>query len=156
MADTSYRSIAAGRAWYGATIAEFLGADPDTVVGRLTTSSDFDVLTTQRDAWLTQIQILQRQLGGLTGSIFMEFSIPRMGRRIDTVLVIGPVVFAVEFKVGESEFERSAIDQAWDYALDLKNFHEGSLSAAVVPILVATDARTSHPIELRSDSDGVR
>ena len=59
---------------------------------------------------------------------------------IDTVLVIGPIVFAVEFKVGDSIFDRSGVDQVWDYALDLKNFHEASHSASIVPILVATGA----------------
>jgi hypothetical protein len=63
-----------------------------------------------------------------------------MGRRIDVVLVIGPVVFVIEFKVGESDFTRAALDQVWDYALDLKNFHAASHDAALVPILVATEA----------------
>jgi hypothetical protein len=40
------------RAWYGASIADFLRADPDSIVGRLTTNSDFPVLLAQRDAWL--------------------------------------------------------------------------------------------------------
>ena len=70
----------------------------------------------------------------------MEFSIPRMGRRIDAVLLIGPIVFVVEFKVGEVDFDRAAIDQVWDYALDLKNFHEASHAAPIVPILIATGA----------------
>ena len=63
-----------------------------------------------------------------------------MGRRIDVVLVIGPVIFAIEFKVGEKTFDRSAIDQVWDYGLDLKNFHEASHDASIVPILIATEA----------------
>ena len=76
-----------------------------------------------------------------------------MGRRIDAVLVIGPVVFAIEFKVGEKTFDRSAIDQVWDYGLDLKNFHEASHDVSIVPILVATEAAESPPVELRVDSD---
>src|SRR5262249_28106493 len=47
------------------------------------------------------------------------------------------------------------IDQAWDYALDLKNFHEGSHAAPVVPILIATGASTSPPLELQADADKV-
>jgi hypothetical protein len=88
------------RAWYGATIAEFLHTESDQIVGRLTRNSDFTVLPTQRDAWLAQIALRQGQLGGLAGSRFLEFSIPRMGRRVDTVLLLGPVVCVVEFKVG--------------------------------------------------------
>src|SRR5262245_62174350 len=85
------------RAWFGGTIAEFLRMDSEMILGRLAKDSDFAVLTTQRDAWLTQIALLKNNLVGLTGSLFMEFNIPRMGRRVDTVLVIGPVVFVIEF-----------------------------------------------------------
>jgi len=89
------------RAWYSATIAESLADSPDAIVGRLTTHCDFTVLPTQRDAWLVQISLLQDQLQGLDGSIHMEFSIPRMGRRIDAVLLLGAAIFVVEFKVGD-------------------------------------------------------
>lgn len=143
------------RAWFASTISEFLQTDSVTVLGRLATHSDFAVLPTQRDAWLTQIAFLQSQLAGFSGSVFMEFSIPRMGRRVDAVLIIGPVVFLVEFKVGDCEFDRAGFEQVWDYALDLKNFHEASHSAPIVPILVATEALTSPPTELYPDGDNV-
>jgi hypothetical protein len=143
------------RAWYGASIADFLKAQPDTVIGRLSRNSDFALLPTQKDAWLEQIRLLQICLVGLTGSLFLEFNIPRMGRRIDAVLLIGPVVFVLEFKVGESVFERGALDQVWDYALDLKNFHEASHSVPIVPVLLATGAIVSAPLELRADEDRV-
>src|SRR2546423_5683503 len=84
------------RAWYGATIPDFLRMDSDTIVGRLTRNSDFTVLPAQRDAWLEEIRLLQTHLVGLPGALFLEFSIPRMGRRIDTVLLINSVVFVVE------------------------------------------------------------
>lgn len=114
------------RFWYGASTTEFLDADPNAVLGELTANCDFALIPTQRDAWLAQIEFLRSQLHGLAGSVFFEFNIPRMGRRIDVVLVTGPLVFAIEFKVGEKAFDRSAIDQVWDYGLDLKNFHEAS------------------------------
>jgi hypothetical protein len=69
------------------------------VVDQLATNCDFDLIPTQRDAWLAEIQLLHLQLNGANGSIFFEFNIPRMGRRIDVALVVGPVVFTVEFKV---------------------------------------------------------
>ena len=143
------------RSWYSASIADFLKANPEAVLGHLTANCDFTLIPTQRDAWLEQIQILRSGLSGLNGSVFFEFNIPRMGRRIDVVLVIGPVVFAVEFKVGEKTFDRAAIDQVWDYALDLKNFHEASHDVAIVPILVATEATESPSVGLRADTDMV-
>lgn len=149
------RPVSLSRAWFSSTIAEFLQTDSDTIVGRLTTHSDFAVLPSQRDAWVSQIDLLKRELGGLNGSVFMEFSIPRMGRRVDAVLIIGPVVFVVEFKVGDTEFDRAAVEQVWDYALDLKNFHEASHFVPIVPILIPTATDTSPPPELHADGDGV-
>ncbi len=66
----------------------------------------------------------KRSLSRFEGAIYFEYSIPRMGKRIDVVLLIGPAIFVLEFKIGEKEFLSYAIDQVWDYALDLKNFHE--------------------------------
>ncbi len=143
------------RAWFHSSIQRFLQLDADTVIGRLTQNSDVDVVPAQTDAWSTQIDILRGALRGLSGSVFLEFNIPRMGRRIDAVLLVGPVVFVVEVKVGETRFERAAINQVWDYALDLKNFHEGSHAASVVPILVATEASQAPPVELLFASDRV-
>jgi len=143
------------RAWYSALIAEFLQSQPATILGQLTTNCDFALLATQTDAWLAQIEFLQKHLTGLAGTLFLEFNIPRMGRRIDAVLLLGPVIFVIEFKVGESGFERAAVDQVWDYALDLKNFHEASHSASIVPILVATEAATSPSLNIQADEDKV-
>jgi Uncharacterized conserved protein (DUF2075). len=79
-------------------------------------------------------------LPGYHGKIYFEFDIPRMGKRIDVVLLIKSVIFVLEFKVGESDFNTAAIDQVWDYAIDLKNFHESSHEATIAPILIATQA----------------
>src|SRR6266496_1971941 len=141
------------RFWYGASIAEFVESNAEKIVGQLTLNSSFDIDRTQAVAWLAQIDFLQAEVNGFTGSIFFEFNIPRMGRRIDVVLVSGPVVFAIEFKVGEKVFDRSAIDQVWDYGLDLKNFHEASHDASIVPILIATEATKCPPIHLHADPD---
>ncbi len=143
------------RAWYGASITDFLKAKPDTIFGELVRNSNFALLPTQKGAWLAQIGILQDRLIGLTGSLFLEFNIPRMGRRIDAVLLVGPVVFVIEFKVGESAFDRAAVDQVWDYALDLKNFHEASHAVSILPILIVTEATKSAPFNLHADEDKV-
>ncbi len=155
LSETFHTAEISSRAWYGASITEFLQTQPDTVIGRLARNSDFAFLPTQKDAWLAQISLLQSCLVGLTGSVFFEFNIPRMGRRVDTVLLIGPVVFVIEFKVGESVFERTAVDQVWDYALDLKNFHEASHSVSIVPVLIATGATASASLKLCVDEDKV-
>lgn len=129
-------------------------ADAQFVIGSLTQNSDSPIVPAQREAWLSEIEILRSQVRGLEGWIFFEFNIPRMGRRVDVILVTGPIVFALEFKVGEKSFERAAIDQVWDYTLDLKNFHEASHNVSIVPILIATEAN-SPTVTFTADADNV-
>lgn len=149
-------SLPISRAWYGASIAEFLQSASDSVIGKLATNGEFSLLPTQRDAWLVQIKVLKTSLEGMTGSLFLEFNIPRMGRRIDAVVLSGPVIFVVEFKIGEATFDRASIEQVWDYALDLKNFHEASHAVSIVPILVCTKAVVKEAsICLHPDEDKV-
>ena len=138
------------RFWYGAAIADFLASDADDILGKLSRHAGDGHFSDQRDAWLAQIDLLQAQLIGLDGSIFFEFNIPRMGRRVDVILVLGSVIYALEFKVGETTYDRTAIEQVWDYALDLKNFHEASHNVAIAPILVATEAK---PISVKFEAD---
>ncbi len=143
------------RAWYEASIEAFLATEPDTVLGALTRSSGMNIDVTQRDAWLAEVNILQDQLRGLSGDIFFEFTIPRLGSRVDVALLIDAVIYLIEFKVGAKAFERAARDQAWDYALDLKNFHEASHNQTIVPLLVATDAEPSSKFDIQLASDRV-
>lgn len=128
------------RACYVAAVNDFLVATPETVLGVLLANSEMSVEPTQRNAWVEQIELLKVAVRGRQGTLFFEFNVPRMGRRIDAVLISGSVVFVIEFKVGESEYHRSDLNQVWDYALDLKNFHEASHSVPILPILVATRA----------------
>ena len=103
--------------------------------------NDFDLTGTQRDAWLEEAELLQRVLARHTGALYLEFTVPRMGRRIDVAVIIGPVIFVLEFKVGERTFSSQDVDQVVDYALDLHNFHEGSHDAYIAPVLICTRAR---------------
>lgn len=128
------------RAFFQSSIAEFPAEDA-VVLGRLVQQSSFAVESTQRDSWLTQIAILRKVFASFPdGRVYFEYSVPRLGKRIDVVLVIASVVFVIEFKVGETEFASHAIDQVYDYALDLKNFHEASHDLFIAPVLVATGA----------------
>src|SRR5690242_3717964 len=95
----SLQPLVAPRAWYSSSICSFLKASPDSILGELTRNSDFAILPDQRDAWFEQIALLKEQLNEQEGSLFFEFSIPRMGRRIDSVLLIGAAIFALEFKI---------------------------------------------------------
>jgi hypothetical protein len=143
------------RAWYSAPIEGFRSDDAHRIVGILTDASTFDVTNDQSRAWAEEIAILQRSLAGLDGWVALEYTIPRMGRRIDAVIIVGPLVVAVEFKVGSASAEKSAIAQVWDYALDLKNFHEASHGAPILPVLVPTELRSAKLTTPVADADGV-
>ena len=142
------------REYYSDSIANFLKSSTEEILGKLTLNSDFSLEHNQRGAWLSEISIMRKVLSSCQGTIYFEYSIPRMGRRIDVVLLIGPVIFVLEFKVGEREFTVHATDQTWDYALDLKNFHESSHEQFIAPVLIATEATNGAPsISLTPQND---
>lgn len=144
------------RYFYKASLAEFFQHDVHRILGELNDYSELAVEQTQRNAWKEQIIILKGALNGLDGSIFFEYSIPRMGRRVDVVLIISHVIFVLEFKAGEKKFQRSAIEQVWDYALDLKNFHKTSHNRILAPVLIPTEAKQPERFVLSSShSDNV-
>jgi len=142
-------------AWFQAPTADFIGMSNVEVIGRLTVNSPHAIDTSQTDAWNAEITLLKHVLVDLSGHVLLEFDIPRMGRRIDAVVIRGAVVFVIEFKVGADNFDRSAIEQVWDYALDLKNFHAASHDVPIVPVLVATNARLASNEFISCAPDGV-
>jgi len=125
------------------SIESFQLRSTEEIIGLITISNQFDSTSNQNKSWEQQIPILKKAFDGFSGTIFFEFSIPRMGKRIDSLVIIDNVVFVIEFKVGESKFLLYNIDQVLDYALDLKNFHKPSHNAVLAPILVATEAKNS-------------
>ncbi|MGY0218798.1 DUF2075 domain-containing protein [Endozoicomonadaceae bacterium StTr2] len=131
------------RSYYSANINDFLSHGNDSILGKLAYHHRHDLEANQKNAWLEQIDVLRDQLKSYAddGHLFFEFSIPRMGKRADVILVVKGVIFILEFKVGASKYHASDLLQSIDYALDLKNFHEGSHDALLVPILVATNAK---------------
>lgn len=128
------------RFFYNASIPCFLRTNPEKVWADLSLNSRLDDNVLQKDSWAHEIATLQSSLDGLDGEIFFEYSIPRLGKRADVILLIKDVVIVLEYKVGEKSYERPDLEQVWDYALDLKYFHQKSHELWIVPILVATAA----------------
>ncbi len=129
--------------YYSDSIENFQKKSTEQIIGQITLLNQFDSTSNQNKAWKEQILILKACLNEFSGMLFFEFSIPRMGKRIDCLLIIKSVVFIIEFKVGETEYLSHNVDQVYDYALDLKNFHLPSHSATMAPLLVATEAKNS-------------
>lgn len=116
----------------------------EEIIGSITIANQFDSTRNQNSSWEIQIPILKEALRGNEGTIFFEFSIPRMGKRVDAIVIIHNIVYVIEFKVGEQHYHQYSIDQVWDYALDLKNFHLPSHQALLIPILICTEAKQSY------------
>ncbi len=134
------------REFYSDSITNFLSSPIEEIIGNLTMGNDFSLELTQKTAWIEEIRILKNALSHHQGTLYFEYSIPRIGKRIDALVIIGPVIFILEYKVGETEFYSNAIEQVWDYALDLKNFHETSHNNYIAPILIATNAKNNTPL----------
>ena len=130
------------RAYYQNNITSFLEDDNNSILGQLTKRHSHALEEQQKNAWLDQINILKNALYplGSEGYIFFEFAIPRMGKRVDNVLIMEDSVFVIEFKVGAKTYDKHAIEQVLDYAVDLQNFHEGSHNTKLFPLLIATEA----------------
>ena len=134
------------RCLYHNSFAQFLSEDDNSIFGMLCDNYHGEALTTTREAWKGEISVMKQILAPYRnedGKIVFEYDIPRLGKRIDVVLLFRGIIFCLEFKVGQSLILEADVDQVLDYALDLKNFHKFSQDKLIVPILVATNYRHS-------------
>jgi hypothetical protein len=130
------------RSYYSASLADFIAREDEAILGELVSSHAFDTGILQREAWRHQIEALKRIAPFLPPShVYFEFSIPRMGKRADVILLSKGIVFVLEYKVGETGYPHHALAQAQDYATDLKNFHEGSHDKKIIPVEPPRDCR---------------
>lgn len=141
------------RAYFHSSINEFLSADPSVILGCLAADMPFDLVPQQRNAWIYQIDHISKTFRPLSGGhLFLEFLVPRMGRRVDLVLIFQGLIFVIEYKVGKKDLSRHDQNQVVSYALDLKNFHEPSHGRLIFPLLVATESREQQRhVEIGSD-----
>lgn len=145
--------------FYYSDIQTFLGESLEQIFGKLSRNDEYDTAATQKFAWEQEIVVMKSVLEDYKneqGWIIFEYTIPRIGKRIDVVLLLRERVFTIEFKAGEEEIKHADIDQVLDYALDLKNFHQGSEERMIVPILVPTENdQTSTICRLSHYDDGI-
>ena len=134
------------RCLYSSSFAEFINTSENSIFGTLCERYHGEALTTTREAWRSEISIMKEilfEFSNRDGKIIFEYDIPRLGKRIDVVLLLEGIIFCLEFKVGQSSIIEADVDQVLDYALDLKNFHKFSQDHLIVPILIATNYRNS-------------
>ena len=127
---------------YKAKVDVFIDAPEDEILGQLTNQHKFRQLEQQQiNSWRSQIKQLKQTLVSFPDiTLLLEFEIPRIGKRVDAILILNGAILVLEYKVGAKTYDAISIDQVYDYALDLKNFHKASHHLTIVPILIATDA----------------
>ena len=147
------------RFFYRNSIRDFLQQNELEIFGILAGNDEYDTGDTQKFAWKEEIALLKDVLAlykSEDGWVIFEYTIPRLGKRIDVVILLRERVFILEFKAGQTVFNHQDVDQVMDYALDLKNFHQGSADRFIVPILIATDSKDSYSeLKLSHYNDGI-
>lgn len=134
------------RCLFKSDFTSFIDTDPYFILGHLHNAFHGQSLTTTDEAWLGEITILQTALvpwKDEPAEIIFEYDIPRLGKRIDVVLLLRGIIFCLEFKVGQKDALQSDVEQVMDYALDLKNFHRYSHDRIIAPILIPTNHKSS-------------
>ena len=134
------------RCLYNNNFNDFYSESNDSILGKLVNNYHGEVSSASVDAWTGEIEIMKNFLSNYLseeGQIIFEYDIPRLGKRIDVVLLFKGIVFCLEFKVGETKILESDVDQVFDYALDLNNFHKYSENKTIAPILIATKHNSS-------------
>lgn len=134
--------------YYSSSICEFLRQSNEEILGKICSNDPHsETRLQQRNTWETEIAILKRQLSDLKeGQVIFEYTIPRMGKRVDVILLHANIVYVLEFKCGDAEYKSSTYDQVYDYALDLKNFQKESHDKLIAPIIVSTKAPAEEPV----------
>lgn len=139
-------------AFYSKTLSDFLTDPTESVIGTLTQATSkagfSQILKALIESWKAEIEILKTSLKEIYsnsnsdgGHVFLEYPIPRRGKRADAVIIRNGIIAVIEFKVGRDSYDRESILQVEDYALDLRDFHAESAGRVIVPVLVATDAK---------------
>lgn len=143
------------RSYYSSDIKSFLNKDNYSIFGEITTNDQFSAEDLQKNTWNREIEILKRELASFpNGHIVFEYTIPRIGNRIDNVVIYKGIIFLLEFKIGENKYPAYAIEQVTDYAFDLSCFHKESHNRLLAPILICTKANSLDQ-EIKISKDNV-
>ena len=84
--------------YYSDTIEQFLAKSTQEIIGFISLANQFDSNRNQNQSWEQQIPLLKKALEGFKGMLFLEFSIPRMGKRVDCLLIIQDIVLLLSLR----------------------------------------------------------
>ena len=126
--------------YYYSTISSFLEENNDSILNKML-SCDPHSSGEQVGAWKDTIEILKQQLWDKKeGVLSLEYTIPRINRRIDALVFYKNIIFVLEFKCGMKSYCKETYEQVIDYAYDLHFFHELSEKKLIVPVELPTEA----------------
>lgn len=136
---------------YKRSVNEFVKVNESEILGEIIAkSNNFCVLQSQRDAWRSEIELLQKvlrdeRINKLDNRIYFEFNLMRFAKRVDVVLILEGVLFCLEFKtdlgsVSDKAYLAQDKAQALAYADEFSQFHSTSSKCPIVPILVVPGA----------------
>ena len=131
---------------YSDVFSNFLRKNSEAIFGELVDNYHGEIIGTTKEAWKGEIALLKKALvpwSNENAQIIFEYNIPRLGKRIDVVLLLRGLIFCLEFKVGQKAALQADVEQVMDYALDLKNFHLFSHDKKIIPILIPTQHQSS-------------
>jgi hypothetical protein len=97
-------------------------------------------------AWQEQVAILMHLPLTAPWRLLLEFSLLRLGRRVDAIILTDRAIIVLSFKQRFSLAEHAQVE---DFALDLADFHAGSQRYPIIPLVVATnetDDTVSHSV----------
>lgn len=144
------------RCLYSNSFLGFLAESDSSIFGEMCDHFHGEENTSVREAWKDEIIVMRNVLTRLDekdGQIIFEYDIPRLGKRIDVILLLNGIIFCIEFKDRTKKISEAYIDQVLDYALDLNNFHKFSEGKVIVPILVSLKHKDTSSIIQKSAYD---
>ena len=107
------------RAYYSSKVINFLNDDSNSILGQLTSNHEFSLEDLQKNSWITQIDILKSKLSDFSDAhIAFEYTIPRMGKRVDVIILNkGMVIFVPEGDDSDITTKREFYEPVYQYFL---------------------------------------
>ena len=122
----------------------------------LTENNEFSsIRRTTMDSWHEEVRTIRKALSEYkeeNGFVAFEYTIPRVGGRIDCIIGLRGILFVLEFKTGEEQNADADKEQLEQYVIDLKNFHFESYDIPIAPIWVVPQAELA-PVKVRKPSN---
>ena len=122
----------------------------------LTENNEFSsIRRTTMDSWHEEVRTIRKALSEYkeeNGFVAFEYTIPRVGGRIDCIIGLRGILFVLEFKTGEEQNADADKEQLEQYVIDLKNFHFESYDIPIAPIWIVPQAELA-PVKVRKPSN---